>query len=249
VGRRVRAAWGLPGTRLGFWTHFTAMSTTTALGVLWGLPYLVGAAGFSTAAAGGVLMAGVIAAAVCAPIIGLVTGRRPAVRVPLAVAISALTVVGLLVLVTAFGDTPPHAYVIALFVFAAVGGPAAMVAFALARDYNATSTLGTASGVVNVGGFVATVVIALGIGWAIGLQGGSSPHSLRLALLVAVAVQSMGIVRTAVWWLRVRARALDRQSHGEYVPVAVVRRPWDLSGDPTAGTVTEPRSESGTMAR
>src|SRR3954452_13582006 len=30
VWTRVRGAWGLPGTRLGFWVHFACMSTTTA---------------------------------------------------------------------------------------------------------------------------------------------------------------------------------------------------------------------------
>ena len=42
--------------------------------------------------------------------------------------------------------------------------PASMVAFALARDYNSPRIIGTASGVVNVGGFVATAIVAMVFG-------------------------------------------------------------------------------------
>ena len=227
VWQRVRSAWALPGTRLGFWVHFASMSTTTALAVLWGSPYLQ-SIGFSAAAAGGVLMASVIFAAIGAPVVGLITGTHPFSRVPLSAAICVLTIAGFTVLVTAFGDHPPHPYVVALFVFMSLGGPASMAAFALARDYNHARTLGTASGVVNVGGFLATVVIALGMGWVLDALGGTSAHTMRWALLVALGVHVFGTLRVLVWWLRVRRFALGEQSAGREVPVAVVRRRWDL---------------------
>lgn len=230
VHRRVRDAWALPGTRLGFWVHFSAMSAATAFGVLWGGVYLQKGAGFSSAGAGLVLMAGVIAAALAGPAFGALIGRHPAVRVPVALGVEILTIGGWTALVTLGGDTPPRLAVAVLFVFMALGGPASMAAFALARDYNGAGTLGTASGVVNVGGFVATVVIALGIGWVLDGLGGTTPHTLRLAVLVAVAVQAIGLLRTAVWYRRVRAFVLGRQAEGEQVPVPVVRRSWDLAG-------------------
>ncbi|GAB2488267.1 MFS transporter [Jatrophihabitans fulvus] len=229
VARRVRTAWALPGTRLGFWVHFTAMSTGTAIAVLWGTPYLVEVCGFTTAGAGVVLMAGVIASAVAGPVVGAVIARHPSARALIAIATSTVSVAGLVVLVAALGDRPPTAYVVALFVVAMLGGPASMVAFSIARDYNHTHALGTASGVVNVGGFLSTVLIALGIGWVLDLQGGTDAHSLRYALLVAVAVQAFGVVRCTVWWLRVRAGALQRQDEGRRVPVPVVRRRFDLA--------------------
>jgi MFS family permease len=228
VWQRVRTAWALPGTRLGFWVHFACMSAATAFGVLWGSPYLIEAAGFSPAGAGAVLMFGVIGAAVASPLLGWLIGHRPIVRVPLALTVCSLTIAGWLVLVFGFGDAPPRGYVVALFVVMALGGPASMAAFALARDYNHSRSLGTASGVVNVGGFLATVLIALGIGWALDLQGASTAHTLRWAVLVAVAVQAFGALRMTVWLRRVRAFALTKQAVGEPTPVAVVRRRWDL---------------------
>jgi MFS family permease len=228
VWQRVRTAWALPGTRLGFWVHFACMSAATAFGVLWGSPYLIEAAGFSPAGAGAVLMFGVIGAAVASPLLGWLIGHRPIVRVPLALTVCSVTIAGWLVLVFGFGDAPPRGYVVALFVVMALGGPASMAAFALARDYNHSRSLGTASGVVNVGGFLATVLIALGIGWALDLQGASTAHTLRWAVLVAVAVQAFGALRMTVWLRRVRAFALTKQAVGEPTPVAVVRRRWDL---------------------
>ncbi|MGH8963592.1 MAG: MFS transporter [Jatrophihabitantaceae bacterium] len=228
VRSRVRAAWALPGTRLGFWVHFACMSSVTAFAVLWGNSYLIRGAGFSASGAGAVLMYSVITAAIASPLLGWLIGHRPHVRVPIALGVCLTTAAGWIVLVTVFGDRPPQGYVLALFVVMGLGGPASMSAFALARDYNHARTLGTASGVVNVGGFTSTVLIALGIGWALDALGGTTPHTLRAAVLVAVGVQLFGTLRMGIWLLRLRAFALGRQAAGEDVPVSVVRRRWDL---------------------
>jgi MFS family permease len=230
VWRRVRSAWGLPGTRLGFWVHFACMSSVTAFGVLWGGPYLITSAGFGTSGAGAVLMAGVLGSALVSPLFGWLIGHRPVVRVPIALSVCLVTIAGWLVLVAGYGDAPPRWYVVVLFVVMGLGGPASMGAFALARDYNHVRTLGTASGVVNVGGFVAAVVIALGIGWALDLQDGTTAASFRWAVLVAVGVQALGTLQMARWFLRLRAHVLIRQEHGEDVPVPLLRRRWDRPG-------------------
>jgi len=227
VWTRVRGAWALPGTRLGFWVHFACMSTATSFGVLWGGPYLITAAGFSTSGAGAVLMYGVIAAAVASPVLGWLIGHRPIVRVPIALGICLITLAGWTVVVAGFGAHPPRAYLVPLFVVMALGGPGSMTAFALARDYNHARLLGTASGVVNVGGFLATVVIALGIGWVLDLQGGTGAAHFRWAVLVALAVQAWGTLRMAIWFVRLRAHVLDRQERGDTVPVQLMRRRWD----------------------
>lgn len=233
VSRRVRTAWALPGTRLGFWVHFSCMSTATAFSVLWGVPYLQQGARFSAAGAGAVLMTGVIGSALISPVFGAVIGRHPASRVPVATAVCLASVTGWLVVALGLGDNPPQQVVAPLFVLTMFGGPASMAAFALARDYNEPSVLGTASGVVNVAGFLATVIIALGFGWVLTLQGGASAHTLRYALLVGPTVQAFGTFRIIVWYRRVRARARLRQTIGKPVPVRVgARRWWDL---PVAG--------------
>jgi MFS family permease len=223
---RVAASWALPGTRLGFWVHFSCMSSATAFGVLWGYPYLVDGVGLGTSAASAVLMAGVLASGAVGPIVGWVVGRHPAMRIVLALGVCTVTVVGWLVTVFVLGDHPPQAYIAALLVVTMFGGPASLVAFAVVRDYNRASIIGTASGVVNVGGFLATVVVVVAFGWTLNLLGGSTPHNLRVALLVPIAVQVFGVVRMVVWYRRVRAAVLQRQRNGQPVPVAVARRQW-----------------------
>jgi len=235
VASRVRDAWSLPGTRLGFWLHFASMSTATSLGVLWGDPYLEKTLGLSSSGAGLVLMAGVLLSAIVSPLFGALIAKRPATRVPVAVAQCGITIAGWTLLIAAFGDQPPAAFAIPLFVFTTLGGPASMAAFALARDYNRASSLGTASGVVNVGGFLATVVISVGIGAVLDALGGTDAHTLRLAMLVAVAVQLYGTVRMVVWYRRVRASVRRQQESGDAVPVPVLRQFWwDLPGSTLA---------------
>jgi MFS family permease len=234
VGRRVRAAWAVPGTKLGFWVHFTCMAAATPLMVLWGQPYLVQGVGFTPAAASTLLMIGVIVSGLANPVVGALIGHWPATRIPIGLGVSGGTVVALLVIVLALGDHPPKPVVGTIFVLMLIGAPASMAAFAVARDYNSYATLGTASGVVNVGGFAATSFAAVVFGLVLDAQGGAGPHAMRVALLVLVAVQAFGLSQLALWYRRVRAEVMRRQLAGDKVPVRVPRRMWfdvrDLEG-------------------
>ena len=109
----------------------------------------------------------------------------------------------------------------------AAGGPASTIGFSLARDYNGRSAVGTATGVVNVGGFSATILASLLVGGILDLACHSDVPAYRLAFGGAVAVQLFGMVMAVRWWLRVRGLLLRAQSRGEPVPVRVVRRQFD----------------------
>jgi MFS family permease len=227
---RVRSSWALPGTRMGFWLHFTTPCVNYTFTMLWGDPYLIKACGLSDSAAGGVLMANVITASVVAPLLGSVIGRRPHIRTPIALVFTLVNLAGVL---TAFGlgEHPPRVFVIALFVVMSAGGVISMFGFAVARDYNHVRVLGTASGVVNGAGFTALMVIAVGMGLVLDALGGTTAHALRWALLVAVAVQAFGFSRLLLWYLRLRRHVLAEQDAGHDVPVPAIRRRWDLSPD------------------
>lgn len=227
VGAQVRSAWRTPGTRLGFWLHFAGLSFTGMFGFLWGMPYLE-SIGYPAASASEVLLIGVSASMVVGPAIGFMIGRYPAVRVPFAIAVYSVTVASWIVLLAGYDDRPPHALVIAAVTLASVGGPASSIGFALARDYNSAGAVGTASGVVNVGGFTAAIAATLIVGWALSLAGNSGPDAFRAGFAIAIAVQAVGTFQTTRWWLQVRAQQLRAQSRGETVPVPVTRRPFDL---------------------
>jgi nitrate/nitrite transporter NarK len=245
VSRRVADAWALPGTRLGFWTHFACMASGPAFGMLWGLPYLVQGVGFTSSTASLILMVSVIVCGFAGPVVGWFIGRWPNLRIAAAFTVCATTVAGWLLVAFAFGAHPPQPFVAVLFVVMMIGAPASMVAFALARDYNSPRIIGTASGVVNVGGFVATAVVALAFGSVLTLLGTTSPQTLRWALLVPIAVQAFGTMRVLVWVRRLRATLVLRQRDGVAVPVRVQRRFfWDERWPETAQTPVAPLAES-----
>ncbi|PRX51047.1 sugar phosphate permease [Prauserella shujinwangii] len=222
VGRQVLAAWRVPGTRLGFWTHFTTPFGQNVMVLLWGVPFLVDGQGYSTTAASGLLVVFVVGAMVGGPAVGGLTGRKPELRMPLVLGyLASLGAVWTVLL--SWPGRIPVAVLVPAFVVLSLGGPASMIGFALARDYNPLRRVGTATGVVNVGGFVATTVTALLIGVLLQFSGGN----YRIALLSVVAVLLLGAWRIGVWYLRARAAVFAAQARGEDVPVQLRRRPWD----------------------
>jgi MFS family permease len=225
------------------------MSLTTMFSVLWGLPYLV-AQGFSPAAASGVLLVCVLAAIAISPVVGMVFGRFPAARVPFAVGVCLVTVAGWVTLLACFGGRPPHALIVVVAALMAAGGPASTIGFSLARDYNGHTVVGTATGVVNVGGFSAAILASLLVGGILDLAGRSDVPAYRLAFGCAVAVQLFGTVMAVRWWLRVRGLLLGAQSRGEPVPVRVVehhfdRRHFDRSAALPGGRATPSARHAG----
>src|SRR4051812_34773181 len=227
---QVRQAWRTPGTRLGFWAHFSTMFAPAMLGLLWGFPYLVQAQGLTRPAAGSLLAVLVLGAIVGGPAVGGVISRRPACRTPLVVGYLLAALGVWAVLLGWPGGHVPVPVLLTGFALLSLGGPASSIAFALARDYNPMHRVGTATGVVNVGGFVAITVSALAVGlllsWFAPL---GQTAAFRLALLAVVAVLLAGLWRTSVWWRRARAAVLDAAARGEEVPVRIRRRAWDLA--------------------
>jgi hypothetical protein len=227
VLRGVRTSWRVPGTRLGFWTHFATMVSPTTLGLLWGFPYLVNTQHLATLQADDVLAGLVIVGLVVNPVIGALTSRRRETRMPIVVGALAAAVLVWTVLLTDSRPLPFGVLLVAFGLFA-VGGPISAVGFALARDYNPMHRVGTATGVVNVGGFVATTVAALGVGLLVNLFGPAQQAlGYRVGLLAVVAVLLLGSWRVAVWWRRARAEVFAAAHRGEEVPVRLRRRRWD----------------------
>ncbi|OLF06257.1 MFS transporter [Actinophytocola xanthii] len=227
---QVRGAWATPGTRLGFWVHFSTMFAPAMLGLLWGFPYLVRAQGMSEPAAGLLLGILVVGQVVGGPLVGAAIGRWPEWRTPLVMGYLTAALGVWAVLLGWPGGRVPGLVLVAGFALLSLGGPASTIAFALARDYNPLRRVGTATGVVNVGGFVAITVSALAVGLLLSAFDPLGPRTAyRLALLAVVVVLLGGLWRTSVWWRRARAAVFDAAARGEEVPVRIRRRAWDLA--------------------
>ncbi|WP_442860963.1 MFS transporter [Amycolatopsis sp. CA-230715] len=222
LGRQVAGAWRIPGTRLGFWVHFTTMFAPNVLTMLWGVPYLVQGQGQPKATASALLTVFVFGSMIGGPVVGSIIAGRPSLRMPLVggYLVGAAAVWAVLL---GWPGAVPLGVLVPSFAFLSLGGPASMIGFALARDYNPLHRVGTATGVVNVGGFVATTVAALSVGLLLGWTGGN----FRIALLAVVAVLALGTVRMLVWWRRTRATLFAAEARGEDIPVRITRRRWD----------------------
>jgi sugar phosphate permease len=233
-GRRVRTeiatAWRMPAGRLGFWIHLTTMSAPVVFGTLWGYPYLVQGLGYSPARASTLMMTMVFVGLTATLTLGVVIGRRPAVRTPIAIGVTVACLLGWLALVGWPDGYPPAAVVVAAVVAFAAGGPASAVGFMLARDYNPRHRISTATGMVNVGGFLGAVIGLFLTGQIIDVVSPTGTPTLagfRWAFAALSLLTAVGLWRLITWWLRARAVVLADAAKGRPVPVRLVRRRFD----------------------
>jgi MFS family permease len=210
-------SWAQPGTRLGFWMHFTSQFSATMMSLLWGYPFFVRGEGLSPSAAGLLLTLIVVAIMCGGPVLGWLAGAHPWQRSTVVLAIvSAIVLVWTLVL--AWPGNAPLALLMLLAVVVGVGGPASMVGFDVGRTSNPTDRLASASGIINQGGFYATLFLVVAIGfvldWRTPGSGTDYPASaFRWAMSLQYALWALGLVQ--IWRYRVRARAFVLRQHQE----------------------------------
>jgi MFS family permease len=189
----VKTVWLRPGTRLGFFTHMGTQFSVTVFALMWGVPYLTVAQGVSTGAAGSLLTISVIAAISAGIVIGVFTGRHPHRRSRLVLAIIVSNAVAWTVVLALPGRAPLWLLVV-LIVVISVGGPGSMVGFDFARTFNPSATLGTAAGMVNMGGFVASLLVIQAMGQILDAAGDFSFESFRLAWTVQYGVWILAVI-------------------------------------------------------
>lgn len=161
--RLAREALKRPGTQLGFWSHFTTQSPGTTFSLLWGFPFMVTALGYSTAEAAGLLSVFLIVGLVAGPILGILSARFPMRRSTMVIGIVVATA-AMWAIVLVREEPPPYWMVLALIIVLGTGGPGSLISFDFARAFNPLRSHGSATGIVNVGGFVAAFVMMYLIG-------------------------------------------------------------------------------------
>ena len=195
-------SWREPGTRLGLWTHMGTQFSGTVFALLWGVPYLVAGQGLTTGEASALLTLLVAVGIVAGPLFGEFTARHPLRRSWLVLAVIGTTVVMWTIVLLV--PPPVPVWLLALLVTVlALGGPGSMIGFDYARTFNPGHRQGTAVGIVNVGGFFASLLVALGIGIALGPTG-YTPAGFRVAWTVQYLVWAFALVGVLV--ARRRAR-------------------------------------------
>ena len=203
VRRQIAASWREPGTRLGLWVHFTTQFPAMVFLLLWGLPFLVEAQGLSRATAGELLTLVVLSNMMIGLVYGQVVARHHEARLPLALGTVAATALMWSVTLTYPGERAPMWLLVVLCTVLGACGPASMLGFDFARPANPPERQGTASGITNMGGFVASMTTLFAIGVLLDATG----NDYSVAFSVVFVLQAVGVSQI----LRLRKRAARRE--------------------------------------
>ncbi|HET8980976.1 MAG TPA: MFS transporter [Solirubrobacteraceae bacterium] len=221
--RRLGLAWREPGTRLGLWTHFVSQFSGTVFALLWGYPFLVVGEHRSPEEAGILLTLLVVVAMAIGPLLGHLAARWPLRRsVPVLAIVGSTVAVWSIVL--AWPGRAPLSLLVVLVIVLASNGPGSLMGFDYARTENEAERIGSATGIVNVGGFVASLLTIALIGVVLSLtSSGAGSYTLddfRLAFSVQYLCWGVGLA--GVLHNRRRLRAARGLTLDPF-PLAVVR--------------------------
>jgi MFS family permease len=218
VRRNLSEAWREPGTQLGLYTHLVTQFSGTVFGLLWGFPFLVLGQGLAPGTAAALLSVLVVVGMAVGPVLGQLCGRWPLRRSVLVFTVVGATV-GVWTAVLLWPGPAPLPLLVLLVLVLGTNGPGAMIGFDYARTTNPAPRLGSATGVVNVGGFVASLLTMLVMGLLLDLQtpGGAADYSLG-AFKTAFAVQYLFWALGLLGVLRHRRRLRQRLAAEGVVP-------------------------------
>jgi MFS family permease len=196
---------------LGLWTHFTTQYSGTAFALLWGYPFLVSGEGLTPRAAGVLMTIFVLAGMAAGPVFGQLVGRHPLRRSWLVLGIIVVTVV-IWTAVLAWPGRAPEWLLVLLVLGLALGGPGAMIGFDFARTFNPPGRMGSATGIVNIGGFVASLLTIFAVGVVLDVVSGGGARdsyglgAFKLAWCVQYLVWAVGVAGILRTRRLVRAR-------------------------------------------
>ncbi|MFI5486224.1 nitrate/nitrite transporter [Micromonospora echinaurantiaca] len=199
VRRELAAAWAQPGTRLGLWTHFVTQFSGSVFALLWGYPFLVQGQGLTPTAAASLLTLMTVAMLVSGPAIAHFCARHPFHRSVLVFAIAGSSA-AVWAVVLLWPGPAPRWLLVTLVLVLAVNGPGSLIGFDYARSFNPVSRIGSATGVVNVGGFVASITLVLVVGVVLDLAtpaGRATPDlsAFRWAFAAQYLLWALGAVQ------------------------------------------------------
>ncbi|MFJ3231441.1 nitrate/nitrite transporter [Streptomyces sp. NPDC086787] len=203
IRRQIAASWREPGTRLGLWVHFTTQFPAMVFLLLWGLPFLVEAQGLGRGTAGELLTLVVLSHMAFGLVYGQIVARHHAARLPLALGTVAATASVWAATLYGPSQRAPMWLLVMLCVVLGACGPASMIGFDFARPANPPERQGTASGITNMGGFVASMTTLFAIGVLLDATG----DDFTVAFSAVFVLQLLGVSQI----LRLRGRTVRRE--------------------------------------
>ncbi|MFE9422494.1 nitrate/nitrite transporter [Kitasatospora sp. NPDC006697] len=196
LSEQIRESWREPGTRLGLWVHFTTQFPGNAFALLWGLPYLVEGQGMTRGQAAGLLTLLVFSNMAFGLLFGRLLSRSSGYRMPITLGVIGGTSACWAVVLAWPGGHPPLWLLVLLILVMGSNGPGSLVGLDYARAHNPGHRLGTASGIANMGGFLATMLTLLGVGVLLdAVSGGAETYTagaFRIAFCWLAAPTALG---------------------------------------------------------
>ena len=193
-----RAAWS------GFFVHWMCLATVNSALLMWAVPYMT-ALGIGAAQVGTLMTFNVVVMVALGPFIGVLTGRFPHRR-PLLGWIAGVILTATWAVTLLMPQQLTAWQLVPLFTAMAIGSAICAVGFDLARTGVPHRAIGTATGMVNIGGFSGALMSVLLIGIVLDLRTGGGAATLadyRAAMasqLVLMAVAGIGL------WVTTRRR-------------------------------------------
>ena len=179
----------------GFFTHWVGLMHQATFTLLWGMPLMTLAMGLTPAQAGGVLVVNTVASVAAGPLMGMASARFGARRGTLTVVISVI-LMGMWV-VFLIPDTPRGlAAIVALNIAMAALSSASGLGFDSVREAVDRRALATGTGLSNMGGFLAAMMAAQGIGLLLDASSDGRAYQwadFRVAWIAIVVVWVMGM--------------------------------------------------------
>lgn len=186
-----------PGVRLGFWIHFVTASSLHSFLLLWGAPFLMGGMMLDRQTASFVLSLAVLSTMIGGLVLGPIASRWAHHRINIVLGVVAAIVICWST-VLLLPEPAPVWLLSVLAIVTALGGPTSMIAFDVVRTHTHTNQLGIGTGIINSGAFVAALLIIIGIGLLLDLQGAGTPHTysteaFKLAMCCQYVIWTLGI--------------------------------------------------------
>lgn len=200
----------------GFFMHLGIVGSYLTFSGLWAVPYLTDGLGYTRASATLHVTVMILGFAFGSFAVGTLSDRMGR-RLPLLRALSLLYLLSWLPWV--LGWRLPAAASYAAFALMGVGIAGASLAWALAKELNPPALSGTATSLVNTGGFLGTALFQPLVGWVLDRSGAALPlEGYRTAATVLAAIALFGVA--SAFRLRetgcrnVYAERAPRQSEG-----------------------------------
>lgn len=185
-----------PGAWLGLFVHYVTLFPANVFLLLWGVPFLTEGQQRSPQEVSALLTIGTVGGFVIAPVLGELSARFPARRSQIVLGVVAIS---LLTWITILVPTTPRPYwhLAILLVVVSGGVVACTMGFDFPRTLVSHRYLGSATGMVNIGGYTASVAAIFVFGSVLDRVAPSGHYELgdfRLAFLALVPLLVLGLI-------------------------------------------------------